>query len=79
MAEIWSKFVPGVKAMGEVTGTSVENVKLADKGETVVSLIMGDVAYQAHVRRGGVLPSPSPGGDPQLHDYAYSRSRWRKV
>ena len=48
MAEIWSKFVPGVKAVAEVTGASVENVKLANKGETVVGLIMGDVAYQAY-------------------------------
>ena len=44
VAEIWSKYVPGVKAVAEVTGASVENVKLADKGETVVGEVMGDVA-----------------------------------
>ncbi len=44
VAEIWSKFVPDVKAVAEVTGASVENVKLAHKGETVVGLVMGDVA-----------------------------------
>ena len=44
VAEVWSKFVPGVKAVAEVTGASVENVKLAHKGETVVGLVMGDVA-----------------------------------
>ncbi len=44
VAEIWSKYVKGVKAVAEVTGASVENVKLADKGETVVGLVMGDVA-----------------------------------
>ncbi len=44
VAEIWSKFVPGVKAVAEVTGASVENVKLAHKGETVVGEVMGDVA-----------------------------------
>ena len=44
VAEIWSKEVPGIKAVAEVTGASVENIKLADKGETVVGLVMGDVA-----------------------------------
>ena len=47
LAEVWSKNVPEVKAVAEVTGASVENVKLADRGETVVGMIMGDVAYQA--------------------------------
>ena len=44
VAEIWSKYVDGVKAVAEVTGASVENVKLADKGETVIGEVMGDVA-----------------------------------
>lgn len=44
VAEIWSKNVPGVKAVAEVTGASVENVKLAHKGETVIGEVMGDVA-----------------------------------
>jgi TRAP transporter TAXI family solute receptor len=44
VAEIWSKYVPGVQAVAEVTGASVENVKLAHKGETVVGEVMGDVA-----------------------------------
>jgi TRAP transporter TAXI family solute receptor len=44
VAEIWSKHVDGVKAVAEVTGASVENVKLAHKGETVVGEVMGDVA-----------------------------------
>jgi len=44
VAEIWSKYVPGVKAVAEVTGASVENVKLAHRGETVVGEVMGDVA-----------------------------------
>jgi TRAP transporter TAXI family solute receptor len=47
LAEIWNKNVKGVKAVAEVTGASVENVKLAHKGETVVGEIMGDVAFQA--------------------------------
>jgi uncharacterized protein len=44
VAEIWSKYVPNIQAVAEVTGASVENVKLADKGETVVGEVMGDVA-----------------------------------
>ncbi|MDF1554613.1 MAG: TAXI family TRAP transporter solute-binding subunit [Deferrisomatales bacterium] len=48
LAEVWTKNVKGVKAVAEVTGASVENVKLAHKGETVVGLVMGDVAYQAY-------------------------------
>jgi TRAP transporter TAXI family solute receptor len=44
VAEIWSKYVEGVRAVAEVTGASVENVKLAHKGETVVGEVMGDVA-----------------------------------
>ena len=38
VAELWSKSVPNVKAVAEVTGASVENIKLAHKGETVVGL-----------------------------------------
>ncbi|MEW5911433.1 MAG: TAXI family TRAP transporter solute-binding subunit [Thermodesulfobacteriota bacterium] len=48
LAEIWSKYVPGVKAVAEVTGASVENVKLAHKGETVVGEVMGDVAVAGY-------------------------------
>ena len=36
--------MPGIQAVAEVTGASVENVKLADKGETVFGEVMGDVA-----------------------------------
>ena len=48
VAEIWSKHVPGVKAVAEVTGASVENVKLAHKGETVIGEVMGDVAVAGY-------------------------------
>lgn len=47
VAEIWSKNVPGVRAVAEVTGASVENIRLAHKGETVVGLVMGDVSVAA--------------------------------
>ncbi len=48
VAEIWNKYVKGVRAVAEVTGASVENVKLADKGETVVGEVMGDVAVAGY-------------------------------
>jgi hypothetical protein len=48
VAEIWSKYVPGVKAVAEVTGASVENVRLAHRGETVIGTVMGDVALSAY-------------------------------
>ncbi len=48
VAEIWTRYVPGVKAVAEVTGASVENVKLADKGETVIGEVMGDVAVAGY-------------------------------
>ena len=44
VAEIWSKHVDGVRAVAEVTGASVENVRLAHSGETVIGEVMGDVA-----------------------------------
>jgi TRAP transporter TAXI family solute receptor len=48
VAEIWSKNVKGIKAVAEVTGASVENVKLAHKGETVIGEVMGDVAVAGY-------------------------------
>ena len=48
VAEIWSKHVPDVKAVAEVTGASVENIKLAHKCETVIGEVMGDVAVAAY-------------------------------
>ena len=48
VAEIWSKYVKDVRAVAEVTGASVENVKLAHKGETVIGEVMGDVAVAGH-------------------------------
>lgn len=48
VAEVWSRHVPGVKAVAEVTGASVENVRLAHRGETVVGEVMGDVAQSAY-------------------------------
>jgi len=48
MAEIINKYVKGVDAVAEVTAASVENVRLVDKGESAIGLVMGDVAFQAY-------------------------------
>ena len=48
VAEIWNRYAPGVRAVAEVTGASVENVKLAHKGETVIGEVMGDVAVDGY-------------------------------
>ena len=48
VAEIWSKYVKGVKAVAEVTGASVENVKLAHKGETVTGMVMADTVIAGY-------------------------------
>jgi len=58
LAEIWSQHVPGVRAVAEVTGASVENVRLAHKGETVIGEIMGDVAHQAYHGQGQFQDNP---------------------
>jgi len=47
MAEIINKYVKGVDAVAEVTGASVENVRLVDKGESAIGLVMGDTAFQS--------------------------------
>ena len=52
LAEIWTQYVDRVKAVAEVTGGSVENVRLADRGEAVIGTVMGDVAYQAFYAQG---------------------------
>ena len=58
LAEIWTHHVDGIKAVAEVTGASVENVRLADRGETVIGEVMGDVAYQAYYAEGRFKGKP---------------------
>jgi uncharacterized protein len=48
LAEIFTRYAEDVKAVAEVTGASVENVKLAHKGETVIAEAMNDVVYQGY-------------------------------
>ncbi|MBI4878398.1 MAG: TAXI family TRAP transporter solute-binding subunit [Planctomycetes bacterium] len=58
LAEIWNRHVPGIRAVAEVTGASVENVRLAHRGETVIGEMMCDVAYQAFHGQGRFAGKP---------------------
>jgi hypothetical protein len=92
VAEIWNKYVKGVRAVAEVTGASVENVKLADKGETVIGEVMGDVAVagykglskfegkkKRHPLDGHHVSQFAPGGYPEkVRDYRYPADKGQK-
>jgi uncharacterized protein len=47
MANILSKYVPGLQATAEVTGGSVDNLKLIGQGKSEVGFAMADAAYDA--------------------------------
>jgi TRAP transporter TAXI family solute receptor len=47
MANILSKSVPGLTATAEVTGGSVDNLKLIGSGKSEVGLVMADAAQEA--------------------------------
>ena len=47
MANVLSKYVPGMSATAEVTGGSVDNLKLIGSGKSEVGLVMADAAWEA--------------------------------
>jgi TRAP transporter TAXI family solute receptor len=47
MAAVLSKFVPGMQATAEVTGGSVDNLKLIGSGKPYIALTMADAAQDA--------------------------------
>jgi TRAP transporter TAXI family solute receptor len=47
MAAVLSKFVPGMQATAEVTGGSVDNLKLIGSGKPYIGLTMADAAQDA--------------------------------
>jgi TRAP transporter TAXI family solute receptor len=47
MANILSKYVPGMQATAEVTGGSVDNLKLIGAGKSEVGFTMADAGYDA--------------------------------
>ncbi len=48
MAKVWSQYVPGVEASAEVTGASVENVRLVVSGKAQVALGTSGVVVTAY-------------------------------
>ena len=47
MANVLSKYVPGLQATAEVTGGSVDNLKLINAGKAEVGFSMADAAWEA--------------------------------
>ncbi len=47
MANVLSKYVPGLQATAEVTGGSVDNLKLINAGKSEVAFSMADAAWEA--------------------------------
>src|SRR5688572_27784679 len=47
MANVLSKYVPGMQATAEVTGGSVDNLKLIGTGKPYIALSMADAALDA--------------------------------
>ena len=48
MANVLSKYVPGVQATARVTGGSVDNLRLIHSGQSEVALVMVDAALDAY-------------------------------
>jgi uncharacterized protein len=48
MANVLSKYVPGMQATAEVTGGSVDNLKLIDSGKPYIALAMADATQDAY-------------------------------
>src|SRR5262250_183294 len=48
MANILSKYVPGLQATAEVTGGSVDNLKLVNAGKSEVAFSMADASWDAY-------------------------------
>jgi TRAP-type uncharacterized transport system substrate-binding protein len=47
MANVLSKYVPGMTATAEVTGGSVDNLRLLNAGKSEVAFAMVDAAHDA--------------------------------
>jgi TRAP transporter TAXI family solute receptor len=48
MAAVFSKFIPGMEATAEVTGGSVDNLKLIGSGKPYIALTMADATLDAY-------------------------------
>ncbi len=52
IANVISKYLPGVQATAEVTNGAVDNAKLVGAGKTELALMMADVGYDAFMGKG---------------------------
>lgn len=52
LAELINKYVPGYRAVAEVTGGSVENLGLVFRGEADIAMAMADTVHQAYHGQG---------------------------
>ncbi len=52
IANVISKYLPGVQATAEATNGAVDNVKLVGSGRTELALMMADIGYDAQMGRG---------------------------
>jgi TRAP transporter TAXI family solute receptor len=48
LANVLSKYIPGIQATAEVTGGSVDNLKLINAGKSEIAFSMADAALDAH-------------------------------
>src|SRR3954454_7592655 len=48
MANVLSKYIPGLQATAEVTGGSVDNLKLINAGKSEVAFSMVDAGWEAY-------------------------------
>ncbi len=60
IAQVWTDYVPGVEASAEVTGASVENVRLVAGGEAQAALGTSGVVVQAYKGEGKFKGKPQP-------------------
>ena len=60
MANVLSKYVPGVQATARVTGGSVDNLRLIHSGQSEVALVMVDAALDASRARTSSRAPRSP-------------------
>ncbi|MEX2527354.1 MAG: TAXI family TRAP transporter solute-binding subunit [Gemmatimonadota bacterium] len=60
VSEVWSRDLPGLRPVAEVTGGSVENLNLLARGEVDVAFSIGTTALQSYRATG---PFAAPGGE----------------
>lgn len=63
LAQLISKFIPGVQATAEVTSASVDNMRLIGAKRADVAFTLADTAFDAF-KAGGVQRRPGPHPDP---------------